>query len=81
MAGDRCARAAGRGLGSMRRWRTASLQRSTVGGRPAELDLPGYDALGSEGANINLAIGIKAADPVGGAAPHRCYPCRIEKLA
>lgn len=46
-----------------------------------ELDLPGYDALGPDGANINLAIGTEAADPVSGAAPHRCYPCQIEKLA
>ena len=46
-----------------------------------ELDLPGYDALDPDGANINLAIGVEAADPVSGAASHRCYPCRIEKLA
>jgi hypothetical protein len=44
------------------------------------LDLPGYDALDPDGANINLAIGIETADPVRGAAPHRCYPCQIEKL-
>jgi anaerobic selenocysteine-containing dehydrogenase len=46
-----------------------------------ELDLPGYDALDPDGANINLAIGVEAADPVSGAASHRCYPCEIEKLA
>jgi hypothetical protein len=46
-----------------------------------ELDLPGYDALDADGANINLAIGVEAADPVSGAASHRCYPCQIEKLA
>jgi len=45
-----------------------------------ELGLPGYDALDPGGANINLAIGVEAADRVSGAAPHRCYPCRIEKL-
>jgi anaerobic selenocysteine-containing dehydrogenase len=45
-----------------------------------ELDLPSYDALDPDGANINLAIGVEAADPVSGAAPHRCYPCQIEKL-
>jgi hypothetical protein len=33
-----------------------------------ELDLPGYDALDADGANINLAIGVEAADPVSGAA-------------
>jgi hypothetical protein len=43
-----------------------------------ELDLPGYDALD---ANINLAIGDKAADPVSGATSHRCYPRQIERLA
>jgi len=46
-----------------------------------ELGLPGYDALDPDGANINLAIGAEAADPVSGAAPHRCYPCEVEKLA
>jgi anaerobic selenocysteine-containing dehydrogenase len=45
-----------------------------------ELELPGYDALDPDGANINLAIGIEATDPVSGAAAHRCYPCQIEKL-
>jgi anaerobic selenocysteine-containing dehydrogenase len=45
-----------------------------------ELELPSYDALDSEGANLNLAIGVEAADPVSGAAPLRCYPCQIEKL-
>ena len=47
----------------------------------AELDLPGYDALGPDGANINLVIGTNAADPVSGAASHRCYPCDISPLA
>jgi anaerobic selenocysteine-containing dehydrogenase len=46
-----------------------------------ELDLAGYDAIEPDGANINLAIGTEAADPVSGAAPHRCYPCQIERLA
>jgi anaerobic selenocysteine-containing dehydrogenase len=46
-----------------------------------ELDLPGYDALGPDGANINLVIGTDAADPVSGAASHRCYPCDISPLA
>jgi anaerobic selenocysteine-containing dehydrogenase len=45
-----------------------------------ELELSGYDALDPDGANINLAIGIEAADPVSGAASHRCYPCQIQKL-
>jgi len=46
----------------------------------AELGLPGYDALDPDGAHINLAVGVEAADPVSGAAPYRCYPCPIEKL-
>jgi hypothetical protein len=46
----------------------------------SELDLPGYDALDPDSANINLAIGVEAADLVSGAAAHLCYPCQIEKL-
>ena len=46
-----------------------------------ELGLPGYDALDPDGANINLAIGVDAVDPVSGAAAHHCFPCQIEKLA
>jgi anaerobic selenocysteine-containing dehydrogenase len=45
-----------------------------------ELGLPGYDPLDEAGANVNLAIGTETVDPVSGAAPHRCYPCDIEKL-
>lgn len=44
------------------------------------LGLPGYDALGADGANINLTIGVDTADRVSGAAAHRRYPCRIDKL-
>ena len=46
----------------------------------AELGLPGYDPLSEDGANINLVIGDEVVDPVSGAAPHRSYPCEIEKL-
>jgi anaerobic selenocysteine-containing dehydrogenase len=45
-----------------------------------DLDLPGYDPLTPDGANINLVIGNEAFDPVSGAAPHRSYCCRIETL-
>jgi hypothetical protein len=45
-----------------------------------ELGLPGYDPLDEAGANVNLAIGTETVDPVSGAAPHRCYPCDVEKL-
>jgi anaerobic selenocysteine-containing dehydrogenase len=46
-----------------------------------DLDLPGYDALAADGANINLVIGAETCDPVRGAAPHRSYRCEIEKLS
>jgi len=46
----------------------------------SELGLPGYSALDPDGANINLVIGVDAAEPVSGAASHCCYPCQIEKL-
>jgi anaerobic selenocysteine-containing dehydrogenase len=45
----------------------------------ADLGLPGYDALSADGANINLVIGAELSDPVSGAAPHRSYPCEIER--
>ena len=44
------------------------------------LGLPGYDPLGPDGANINLVIGDEVLDPVSGAAPHRAYPCQLQKL-
>jgi hypothetical protein len=42
----------------------------------SELGLPGYDALDPDGANINLAIGVDAADPVSAAirARSRSWP-------
>jgi anaerobic selenocysteine-containing dehydrogenase len=45
-----------------------------------DLNLPGYDPLSPGGANINLVIGNEAFDPVSGAATHRSYCCRIERL-
>jgi len=73
------AAACGREHASTRRWHGTA---RVVAGRLApELDLPGYDALGTDGANINLAIGVEAADPLSGAASYRCYPCQIERLA
>jgi anaerobic selenocysteine-containing dehydrogenase len=65
----------------------ASLADGVVGGQHGwwqscpDLGLPGYDPLGSDGANINLVIGDEALDPISGAAPHRCYPCQLQKLA
>jgi len=63
----------------------ASLPDGVIGGqhgwwqsRP-DLGLPGYDPLGSDGANINFVIGDEIVDPVSGAAPHRCYPARLQR--
>jgi anaerobic selenocysteine-containing dehydrogenase len=44
-----------------------------------ELGLPGYDAFGSKGANVNLLIANDAIDPISGAVPHRSQPCRVRK--
>ncbi|HEY6383577.1 MAG TPA: molybdopterin dinucleotide binding domain-containing protein, partial [Pseudolabrys sp.] len=44
-----------------------------------ELGLPGYDALSSNGANVNLLISNDATDPISGAVPHRSQPCRVRK--
>ena len=46
-----------------------------------ELDLPGYDPLGPDGANVNLVIGSDVVDPVSGAASLRASRCDIERLA
>jgi anaerobic selenocysteine-containing dehydrogenase len=65
----------------------ASLADGVIGGQHGwwqscpDLGLPGYDPLGSDGANINLVIGDEVLDPISGAAPHRCYPCQLQKLA
>lgn len=42
-----------------------------------EIGAPGYDPLGSSGANYNLIIGNAAIDPVSGSVPHRAYVCQI----
>src|SRR5579884_288700 len=46
-----------------------------------ELDLPGYDPFGPEGANLNRLVSDGARDPVGGAVPHRSQLCRVRKVA
>jgi anaerobic selenocysteine-containing dehydrogenase len=43
----------------------------------AELDAPGYDPFGPNGANYNLLIGTAVVDPVSGTASHRSYVCEI----
>jgi anaerobic selenocysteine-containing dehydrogenase len=44
-----------------------------------EIDAPGYDPLGADGANFNLLIGNDAIDPVSGSVPHRAYLCEIRR--
>jgi anaerobic selenocysteine-containing dehydrogenase len=65
----------------------ASLADGVIGGQHGwwqscpDLGLPGYDPLGSDGANINLVIGDEVLDPISGAAPHRCYPAQLRRFA
>jgi anaerobic selenocysteine-containing dehydrogenase len=42
-----------------------------------ELGAPAYDPFSELGANLNLAIGNWAVDPIGGSVPHRSYLCQI----
>jgi anaerobic selenocysteine-containing dehydrogenase len=42
-----------------------------------ELELPGYEPYGKDGANPALLIGTDLADPVSGSLPHRSYLCRV----
>jgi anaerobic selenocysteine-containing dehydrogenase len=44
-----------------------------------ELDSPGYDPFGSDGANVNLLIGNEAVDPISGSVGHRSQMCRVRK--
>lgn len=44
-----------------------------------EIDAPGYDPFGPDGANFNLIIGNDAIDPVSGSVPHRAYLCQIRR--
>jgi anaerobic selenocysteine-containing dehydrogenase len=43
----------------------------------AELDAPGYDPLGPDGANLNAIIANDAIDPISGSVPHRAYRCEV----
>ena len=45
------------------------------------LDLPGYDATGADGANVNAVIGNREVDPISGSVPHRSYLCEVTRLA
>lgn len=42
-----------------------------------ELNLPGYDAFSSDGANINLIYSSKNSDSISGSLPYKGYPCRV----
>jgi anaerobic selenocysteine-containing dehydrogenase len=44
-----------------------------------DIDAPGYDPFGPEGANFNLIIGNRAIDPISGSVPHRAYLCQIRR--
>jgi anaerobic selenocysteine-containing dehydrogenase len=44
-----------------------------------ELDRPGYDPFGPDGANVNLLIPNEAIDPISGSVPHRSQRCRVRK--
>jgi len=45
-----------------------------------DIDAPGYDPFGPDGANLNLIIGNEAIDPVSGSVPHRAYLCQIRRV-
>lgn len=44
-----------------------------------ELGLPGYDAVGPESANFNVAISTDAVDPISGAPSLRSFLCEVSK--
>jgi anaerobic selenocysteine-containing dehydrogenase len=44
-----------------------------------ELELPGYDPFGPEGANANLLVSNEVIDPISGSIPHRSQRCRVRK--
>jgi anaerobic selenocysteine-containing dehydrogenase len=44
-----------------------------------ELELPGYDPFGPQGANANLLVSNDVIDPISGSVPHRSQRCRIRR--
>ena len=42
-----------------------------------EIEAPGYDPYGPDGANFNLLIDRRAVDPVSGTPPHRSFICQV----
>ena len=47
----------------------------------AETGAAGYDPFGPTGANLNLIIGSKGADPVSGTPSVRAGLCEVRRLA
>ena len=45
-----------------------------------ELDAPGYDPFGPDGANFNLVIDATAIDPISGTASYRSGLCEIRRV-
>ncbi len=45
-----------------------------------EVDAPGLDPFGPEGANLNLLIRHEPSDPIGGSVPHRAWVCEVAPL-
>lgn len=46
-----------------------------------DLQLPGYDPFGSEGANLNRLISTEITDEISGSVPLKSYYCRLKKLS
>jgi len=46
-----------------------------------ELNLPGYNPYGDDGANPGVLIGSALKDPISGSLPHRSYLCRVRPAA
>jgi hypothetical protein len=44
-----------------------------------ELDLPGYDPLAPDGANVNLLVSNDAVDSISSSVQHRALRCRVRK--
>jgi hypothetical protein len=44
-----------------------------------ELDLPGYDPLAPDGANVNLLVSNDAVDPISNSVQHHALRCPVRK--
>ena len=47
----------------------------------AELDLPGHDPFGTDGANLNRLVPDADIDPISASVPHRSRMCRVRPAA